>query len=115
MDVYSIIAVAIWGTPVLASVACAVTRRVRVARIAVWCGVAALVVGTLGTSIGLGMGWAALSAPGLGLADRQRMLSNLVAESLYNAVMTGASSVPPLLLGWWVLRKHRAISQSPPT
>src|SRR6202142_1450569 len=44
-------------------------------------------VGLLGTVLGLIHTFAAVSAPGLSAADRQRILANGIAEAMYNTAM----------------------------
>jgi biopolymer transport protein ExbB/TolQ len=47
----------------------------------------ATLIGLLGTVSGLIATFAAIAAPGLGQADKQRMLSNGIAEAMYNTAL----------------------------
>ncbi len=47
----------------------------------------ATLIGLLGTVSGLIATFAAISAPGLSQADKQRMLSNGIAEAMYNTAL----------------------------
>ncbi|MBK7586611.1 MAG: MotA/TolQ/ExbB proton channel family protein [Myxococcales bacterium] len=47
----------------------------------------ATLIGLLGTVSGLITTFASISAPGLGQADKQRMLSNGIAEAMYNTAL----------------------------
>lgn len=100
------------GSALLSAVACAVTRRAGVARIARAWGIVVAVVGAVGIALGIAQTLLAMETPGLSQASEQRMFSNAVAESLDHAAIISAASAMPFLLGWWVLRKQIRVARS---
>lgn len=96
----------IFGVALSSGVACAITRRADVARVARVCGIGAAVLGASELALTILLTSRALDMPGQSRADRQRMLSNAVAECLYTAAFAGVASGVPLLVTGWVLRKH---------
>lgn len=93
------------------ALACLITRQVRIARLTRALGLAVLACGAVALIAGLGMTWAATSAPGLSEADRMRMTSNGLAEATYNLMLTLLFAAPAVFAGHWVLRKN---SPKPP-
>lgn len=72
-------------------------------------GVVAMSVGLLGTVLGLMHAFSAVSAPGLSAADRQRVLSNGIAEAMYNtAIGLGVAGLCVVLLLVLTWRYHWA-------
>ena|ERR1041384_6284899 len=100
------LAIVLGTASLIAALTCAVTRRRDLARMARTLGLAVLACGFLALVAGVAMTWSATSAPGLSQADRQRMLSNGVAEFVYNALLTVLVAAPALLVGHWILRKQ---------
>jgi hypothetical protein len=100
--------------PLLATVATVVAWRLktqalaRIARITFWVGVALLGLGFAGVAAGAIHCVAALDAPGLSQADGQRILSNGVAEGIYNAVFALIIGVPPTVAGGLLGRARRS-------
>jgi hypothetical protein len=97
----------VFGGAILVAIVTALTRRPAWARLARWLGLASLGLGLVGLFLGVGITTTAMSESGHSQADRQRMLSNLVAESVYALLVTTGVAAPALAIGWWVLRKRR--------
>lgn len=95
-----------FGGTVLAAVAAGLTRRPTWARFARWTGLTSLGIGLVGVVVGTALTLNAMSGPGLSQSDRQRVFSNMIAEIIYNLVITGIAAAPALAVSWWVLRKR---------
>lgn len=105
MRLVDFIGVALFGVSISAALACAISCRRDVARVAIGLGLLTLATGLASIAVGALFTWNAMSAPGLSHSDRQRMLSNGIAESIYNAVFTAIAVLPALVLGRWVLHR----------
>lgn len=114
MEVTGTIATVVFGASLAAGVACAVTRRADVAKVARGFGLATLAMGALGIVAGWVDARSASSAPGVTPADRRRITANMVAESAYTAMATVVAAVPTLIASAWVLRKRRDAATGAP-
>jgi hypothetical protein len=105
--VLQVIAMLVFGASLVSAVACAVTRRLDVARFRCAAGFVSLVVGTIGFVTGAVWTWRVMSESGLTQSDRQRMFSNFLAESIYNGAFIAIAAGPALVVSWWVRRRRR--------
>lgn len=78
--------------------------RVHVARASLGLGLLVLAVGFVGTVAGAIHTLGAAEASALSEADRQRILSNGIAEGMYNLVFALVLGLPPAIVGWLVRR-----------
>lgn len=82
----------------------ALTRRAKLARIAQYAFFSVVGLGVVSAGVGLALALSGASEAGLSAADKQRIIANGVAESVYNAAfaLVGAA---PLLAVWLIARR----------